>query len=467
MSVAVENTSELDKRILAYCMQSAQCLLHCADRITDDYFDSDYRSLYAAIIQYYKKYKKLVTAEVILTKLRKKQTPEERYRWYEQLITELLEAEIINDQFLFDFDEFENGYFDGLLREALEGTGPKDQGFIDLLSKEKNPKAAWQRIKKAGLYIESRVQTDYVDRGFFRDSVEARQQRYQRIKSGEKNPFGLLTGFGALDRATKGLQGGEMLIIAGRPGTGKSAVLVAIAKNLYKGIPNVQEPKNVLLFSLEMPRQQYEHRFDAAFTGLILDHIELGIFTPEEEEIYLKGLEEQKQAVNEFYIVDRPGCTPLTVEAELEIAVEKFRPDAVLIDYLGIVQSDEDKGRDDLNQGFAAEGIRRIGRERKLPMITAVQMNRPKDRKGDTGTHRVSRSDIISQTTDVLVQIDDTVIEESSTTGDFMNFVTVKNRKGSLDTFQMYCNFATMTIENMTGFDYAQLREPRTTRNSW
>jgi len=369
------------------------------------------------------------------------------------------------EQFEFYFDEFEQGYFDGLLRDAILGdpSDKKRKGVVDLLTKDKNPKAAWECVKKAGMYIESRLQTDYVERGFFRDSADARAERYRRVKAGEENPYGILTGFGPLDKMTKGLHGGDLLIIAGRPGSGKSGNLVAMAKNLYKGIPDIQEPLNVMLFSLEMPRIQYEQRFDASYTGLILDHIELGIFTPEEEEIYLQALQEQKEASNHFYIVDRPGCTPLTIEAELELALQDFDPDVILVDYLGIVGSDEDKGRDDLNQGAAAEGLRRIGRERNKPVISAVQLGRPNQKRGDAGVHRLSRSDIIGQTADVVVQIDDSAGSNSSVpqgqhTGDHMQYIMIKNRKGAMDTFQMYCNFATMTVENVESFEYDQSR---------
>jgi hypothetical protein len=451
--MAIQNTSGLDKTILAYCLRDVDSLLHCISNITSEYFVLEYRGTYNTMVQYHKRYKQIITVDIFVAQLRKKEIAEDKFRWYEQLLTELSEQEIDIARFKFFFDEFQSGYFDGVLREALEGdpSDPKNKGVVDLLVKDKNPKGAWARLKKAGVQIESSIKTDYVDRGFFSESVDLRLDRYNKIKSGQVTPYGMLTGFGPLDDAIKGLRGGELLLIGGRPGSGKSVNLVVIAKNIYKGIPGIQEPLNVMLFSLEMPRLQYEQRFDSSYTELPLDHIELGVFTPEEEVIYFNALQEQKQAKNQFYIVDRPGCTPSAIEAELELALQKFTPDVILVDYIGIVQADEDMGRDDLNQGAVAEGLRRIARERRIPIISAVQLNRPDKKRGDTGTHRISRSDIVGQTADVVIQIDDSV-DDTGSAGDFMNFIMVKNRKGPLRTFQMYCNFSIMTIKNTADY---------------
>lgn len=227
--------------------------------------------------------------------------------------------------------------------------------------------------------------------------------------------------------------------------SGKSICLVNIAKRMF------MDGKNVLLFSLEMPFEQYEDRFMSCYAKLNAKRMLLGALTAQEEETLGKSWEQVGTAQNQLEIIDFPQVNAFRIESELTRALDKFTPDCVIIDYLGIMKPN-DKGSiaDWEAQGRIAEEVRQVGRIYKVPIISAVQLNRSKDKSADTD--RLSRSDIIGQTADAIVMLNDRKADDNELS-DQMKLTVIKNRKGeSAFEFEMYKNFETITIENLPSY---------------
>lgn len=227
--------------------------------------------------------------------------------------------------------------------------------------------------------------------------------------------------------------------------SGKSICSLVMGKNAYKA------GKNILFISIEMPKEQVELRFDASYTGLETDKIELGKLDPDKEAIYRAALNEMKTKDNFFYIIDSARCTPMSVEGELTFLIESANRtfDLIIIDYLGIMKADVPTKSDNEEQARIIEAVRSLGRRFFIPTIVPVQLNRDltKHRKG---TERLSRSDVIGQTADVVIQIDERDEDDSVAKLDTeIVFHVVKNRKGKSGfSFSMFYNPATMTIED-------------------
>lgn len=432
----------IDKIILGYCFQNKIFLTKVLSSINNDYFVTEYKKIANASLGYYKKYKKILTWNVLEHFLKQKKAPLDKVLYYEKMYNDITNQKLNDNDFEFYFEEFRKRHWGKLLEDSLIGKGT---GAVDILVDQKNPLAAWEKIKKAGLVIETSRQSEDVKRGDIKDSVQQRLEKYEYNKENPEEAYGLKTGFVALDEATKGLKGGEVLVIAGRPGSGKSISAMVIGKNAFKA------GKNVLLISIEMPKEQYELRFDSSYSGLELDKIEMGKLNDAEEEKYKQCLKDINERENLFYIVDTPRCTPLTVEAELEFLIQSFeiKIDLVIIDYIGIMKADESQKNDNEEQARVIEGVRSIARRYSIPFVVPVQLNRDmtKHRKG---TERLSRSDVIGQTADVVVQIAEPEQEdEVSKLDSNIEYHLVKNRKGkSGSPFSMYYNPATMTVED-------------------
>lgn len=235
--------------------------------------------------------------------------------------------------------------------------------------------------------------------------------------------------------------------------SGKSICSLVMGKNAYKA------GKNILFISIEMPKEQVELRFDASYTGLEMEKIELGKLEPEKEAMYKAALDEMRTKDNFFYIIDSARCTPMSVEGELTFLIEasKRNFDLIVIDYLGIMKADVQTKSDNEEQARIIEAVRNLARRFIIPVIVPVQLNRDltKHRKG---TERLSRSDVIGQTADVVMQIDEKDEDDSVAKLDTeIVFHVVKNRKGKSGfSFSMFYNPATMTIEDRNLGDLLQ-----------
>lgn len=236
--------------------------------------------------------------------------------------------------------------------------------------------------------------------------------------------------------------------------SGKSVSILAMAANIYKGgmiIPGLdkpQKPKNVMLVSIEMPIDQYERRFYSAIAQVPSQHVKTGQLSLEDEKKLEDAKEMTKNHSARFYIVDRPLCTPAGLEAELQEAMEKFDPDVIIVDYLGIMKSDEPSRSDWEEQGRVVVALRNIGRTHKKPIITAVQLNRDPNKNKDRSTQRLSRSDMIGQTADTVLQIGEQDDEDKIANMDpYIRYYTIKIRDGSpVEYFDMCTDLSRMQI---------------------
>jgi len=432
---------DLDRNILGYCLKDKVYLARIASSITNEYFTPEFKKFAGAVLTFYKRYKKVITWSIFEDALTKKKAPLEKVLQYQRLYDSIISGTYKEEEFDYHYEEFRKKYWSELLITAL-GRKNTTGGAIDLLVDQQNPLAAWDKIRGVGLTIEASRAGEEIKRGDIKESTGERLDKYEYVKENPEEGFGLKTGFHPLDEATKGLKGGEILIIAGRPGSGKSISSLVIGKNIFK------DGKNVLLISIEMPKEQYELRFDASYTGLETDKIELGTLDEKEEEHYKGCLKEIREKDNWFYTIDTFRCTPLTVEAEIEMALQRFAPDVVIIDYLGIMKDDEEQPSDNAEQAQIIYKIRMIARKYFIPFIIPVQLNR--DLKKRKGTERLSRSDVIGQTADVVIQIEEKdETDEVAKLDNNMIFFISKNRKGKAgEPFTMYYNPATMTIED-------------------
>ncbi len=456
--------TDLDKRILAYCIKDAACLTKAASEITPDYLDKRYRKFFQNAIRYQQRFHQLITENVVADQLRRRNAAEDKVLWYQQLFRELDAVDLNLAEFEYHLESLQTRYYDTKLKEALLGkdkdglpikdarTGLPKPGAVYLLAEANDPKAAWETIKEVGLEIERKSQNnDLIQRGAIHESAAERLVAYEERVKNPDIAWGLLTGFEPLDLVTKGLRPGELMVIGGRHGSGKSVTSLVMAKNIYKGVKH-QPPKNVLLVSLEMPKEQYELRFDASYCNLPLDHIELGTLNAEQTERYKQHLKGQQEQANWFYIIDTVRCSAMTIEAELQALMHQFDPDVLIVDYIGLMKANEKAQADHLEQAAVVEELRAIARTYKIPIITPVQLNRDKNKDKERSTQRLSRSDNIGATADIVVQIDEDEDDEEALSN-YITYHVIKNRKGASPSFRMYKDFSRMSLRNIDRSD--------------
>ncbi|OFX11920.1 MAG: replicative DNA helicase, partial [Anaerolinea sp. RIFOXYB12_FULL_60_12] len=135
---------------------------------------------------------------------------------------------------------------------------------------------------------------------------------YDRIDDLSKRPeeiFGVPTGFIDLDKMLSGLQPSDLLIIAGRPGQGKTGFLLSVAKNAA-----LTHKKHVAIFSLEMSNEQVVQRLIAQETGIDSQRLRNGKLTQEEWPLFTHAIEVMSDT--KIFLDDTPAITPLQLRTK-------------------------------------------------------------------------------------------------------------------------------------------------------
>lgn len=433
----------LDLIVIGYCLTNKANLTQCIETAQVKYFRTKYRKLFSMIKKYKIKTGELLTEKVVESSWKKRGKKEDELAILLKMMEDAKLARETEHDFPYYLEELKRRHAEDLLRIALqgkdsEGVATGEKTAVEFLL-DHQPLKAWDCLKKAGLNIENAVRADQTKRFFVHERASIKIQEYQKIKENPQEALGLLTGFDPLDDATRGLKGGEMLVVAGRAGSGKSISALQMAVNIYK------QGKDILLISLEMPAEQYEDRFFSCHSDLPLHEMQKGQLTEEQEAAYNAQWKQIEQNPTFFEIVDTVSCNAMRVEAELSLAMERYEPDILVIDYLGIMKANEKQPKDNEEQAAVVEEVRALARVYDKPIITAVQLNRDPKKKS-VGTERLSRSDVIGHTVDIAIQIEERETDELS---DDIWYHVIKNRKGQSGfSFPMFKRFETMTIGN-------------------
>jgi replicative DNA helicase len=220
----------------------------------------------------------------------------------------------------------------------------------------------------SGLAKVNAITSEEVDEGNLAQNLDAFYDDYQKIQRGEKT-VGVPTGFNTFDRLTGGLKSGELDIVIAGSNEGKSVCMLNIAHHAH-----VVLKKNVVYFSLELPKAQIMRRYMALAANVNIDRFRDATLTPEENTKLLDKMEELKHTENIFYIVDNPACNAAMIQSKIEELSLKHKIDLVVIDYLAIMKTQNPTGQGWQDLGNMALAVRRIARTFDIPVLTAMQV---------------------------------------------------------------------------------------------
>ncbi len=133
--------------------------------------------------------------------------------------------------------------------------------------------------------------------------------RIDQLSSRSDETYGVPTGFTDLDRLLGGLQPSDLLIVAGRPGTGKTAFMLSAAKNAAQ-----KNKKHVAIFSLEMSNEQLVQRIISQETGIDSQRLRSGKLEGEEWALFAHAVEVLSDTM--IFLDDTPGLTPLQLRTK-------------------------------------------------------------------------------------------------------------------------------------------------------
>lgn len=246
--------------------------------------------------------------------------------------------------------------------------------------------------------------------------------------------------------------------------THNSMLLNNMAKQIWMGentldtaVQNFQRGYNILYFSLEMPYQDCFIRFLASLANVPQRSLQKSTLTREEDERVKQAYEfikRYQEAGYYFDIVDVPrNLTIEEVELRYQDALLRYRPEVVIVDYMGLMNSKAlAKEQDWLKLGGIASSLHEFARAYDCVVITAAQLTDLKRNSGSQGSqedsrrvgvHRWGRSSLIMHNVNLGIQIETRTNETSFPD---LKIHVVKNRKGPLGQGNLVKNFANASL---------------------
>lgn len=207
-------------------------------------------------------------------------------------------------------------------------------------------------------------------------------QSIERIKCG-LSPDIIPCGFQAIDEICGGgFALTDLIVLAARPATGKSAFALALARNIaYAGTP-------VALFSLEMSQSQMVNRLISAETGIPLQNIMHGNLTASRHKSIANNLNNLYKCP--IIIDDTPALTLFALRAKARRLVAEFGVRVILVDYLQLMNAAA-KGRPREQEISAiSRGLKMIAKDMNVLVIALSQLSRSVETRGGDGKPRLS-----------------------------------------------------------------------------
>jgi len=219
-----------------------------------------------------------------------------------------------------------------------------------------------RRLKKDVLPIKS-VLSDYYDR------IDRLSQRPDDI-------FGVPTGFIDLDRKLTGMQASDLLIIAGRPGQGKSGFLLSVARNAA-----LIHKKRVAIFSLEMSNEQVIQRLLAQETGIDSQRLRNGKLSEQEWPLLTHAIE----VLGDTYVFldDTPALTPMALRTKCRRLQMEYGIDLILVDYIQLMGGDTRTDNRVQEVSYISRNLKVLARELDVPVLAAAQLSRAVEQRTD------------------------------------------------------------------------------------
>ena len=196
--------------------------------------------------------------------------------------------------------------------------------------------------------------------------------RLEELHQNKGSIAGYKTGYPDLDRMTAGFHKSDLVILAARPAMGKTALALNFASN----VANINN-KPVLIFSLEMGRQQLINRMLSDASGVESFKLETGNFSGEDFSQISEAMAELSEAP--IYIDDTPGLTVLEMRTKARRAAHEHGGlGLIIVDYLQLMSGSSKRAMDNRVQEISeiSRGLKLIARELDVPVIALSQLSR-------------------------------------------------------------------------------------------
>lgn len=301
-------------------------------------------------------------------------------------------------------------------------------------------------------------QTSYVNAG---ELAHATLTEMSALLASGQSILGITTGYEALDAVTTGYHAGDLVMIAARPGMGKSSFLTSSLLRATRIPSDGSLPEAAYLHSLEMPKDQVALRLACSFAGIEFQKIRLNKLQHHE---WNKLFDACKALMKQpIYVDDKPAITV----AELRSNVRKIKREIelgriiakrlklVAVDYLQLMRGEQGQGRE-REISSISQGLKALAKTENVCAIALAQLNRGVERRGGTGPDKqkdpelqdLRESGSLEQDSDTVMFLVRPKYYDNDAT-DELRVLVKKNRNGPTCTVELGFDGPSMTVKSL------------------
>ncbi len=299
---------------------------------------------------------------------------------------------------------------------------------------------ASEDMRKSLTFAEKQVfdvsqEEDFSSLVHIEESLKEVIDKFETIARDKDSLRGLTTGFHALDDMTNGLQKSDLILLAARPGVGKTSFAMNVVNNA------AMSGAKCAIFALEMPRVQLAQRSLCSTAFVDMSKALKGELSSEEWRSLLEA--NKKLSKTQIFIDDSSMNTPIDILSKCRRIKQQHGLDLVMIDYLQLM-SGSNKSGDNRQQEVSemSRSLKVAARELNVPIILLSQLSRAVEQRKD---HRPMLSDLresgaIEQDADIVMFLynpDNYETEENVAPQGVVDLIISKHRNGGLGTIKL------------------------------
>ena len=256
--------------------------------------------------------------------------------------------------------------------------------------------------------------------------MEATLDEIEAIGSHGGQLIGVPTGFADLDALTNGLHPGQLVVVAARPGVGKSILALNLARSA-----SIHHDLTSVIFSLEMSRTEITMRLLAAEARVPLQHMRQGTMTDDDWARLARKMGEVSGAP--LFIDDSPNMTLMEIRAKCRRLKQRHDLRLVIVDYLQLMTSGKKVESRQVEVSEFSRNLKLLAKELEVPVVAVAQLNRGPEQRTDKRPMLADlrESGSIEQDSDMVILLhrEDAYERESSRPGE-ADFIIAKHRNG-------------------------------------
>jgi replicative DNA helicase len=388
---SLPHNDEAEKSVLGAILIDKDAIISVSEKLTpDDFYNDNNNFIYAAMLSLYEERKPidLLTLSEQLKKNKKLKYVESSY------LTDLVEqvptaANVISYAKIVREDSIKRNLIKAGVEIAELGYGDGNE-VKDILDKAESAifKISQGNITKSFIPI--------------KDTLTSSFDRIDELQKSGGGMRGVQTGFTDLDNLLSGMQKSNLIILAARPGQGKTALVLNMAQHIA-----VKDRKGVGIFSLEMSNEELVDRMLIGQSDVDAWRLKTGRLSEDDFSKLSDAMGQLAEAP--IYIDDTPGINLNEMRSKARrLQMEHDDLSLIVVDYLQLVNPGKSYDNRVQEVSMVSQSLKNLARELQIPVLSASQLNRSVENRGGDRKPQLSdlrESGAIEQDADVVMFI--------------------------------------------------------------